>query len=88
MDCTVWPGQKEMKKKREEMRRQRAKIGLCGCMAGLNKKTKIWIKLLIAFIVVGTAIGVGLGISRAVGGGIWKSNSNSNAPIKGSDTNN
>jgi hypothetical protein len=85
MDCTVWPGQKQMKMKKKEMRRQQAKHGVCGCMAGLDRKTKIWIKVLIALLVVGAAIGVGLGISKAVGGGIWKSNSKSNAPIKGSD---
>lgn len=84
MDSTVWPGRKAMKMKKKEMRKQRAKHGVCGCMAGLDKKTKIWVKVLIALLVVGAAIGVGLGISKAVGGGIWKSNSNSNAPIKGS----
>jgi len=84
MDCTVWPGQKAMKQKKKAMRREQGKYGVCGCMAGMDKKTKIWIKILIALLVVGAAVGVGVGISRAVGGGVWKNKQNSNTPIKGS----
>jgi len=87
MDCTVWPGQKAMKMKKKAMRRERGKHDLCGCMAGMNRKTKIWIKVLIALVIVGAAVGVGVGVSRAVGGGVWKNNQNSNAPIKGSEDN-
>lgn len=60
---------------------------LCGCMAGMDKKKALWIKVLIAFVVVGAAIGVGVGISRAVGGGVWKNKNTSNAPIQGSTAN-
>jgi hypothetical protein len=80
-ECTVWPGQKAMKMKKKAMRKERNKHNLCACMAGLDKRTKIWIKVLIALIVVGTAVGVGVGVSKAVGGGVWKSQSNANAPI-------
>ncbi|RDW68427.1 hypothetical protein BP5796_09084 [Coleophoma crateriformis] len=75
-ECTVWPGQKALKRKKQEMKFARQKNGLCGCMAGYSKRTRLIIKLMIAFLVVGAAIGVGLGISRAVGGGIWRSSSN------------
>lgn len=80
-ECTVWPGQDAMKKKKKAMRRERNKHTVCGCMAGLDKRTKIWIKVLIALLVIGTAVGVGVGVSKAVGGGVWKSSNNSNAPI-------
>ncbi|KAG0652678.1 hypothetical protein D0Z07_0718 [Hyphodiscus hymeniophilus] len=80
-ECAVWPGQNAMKMKKKAMRRERNKHNVCGCMAGLDKRTKIWIKVVIAVVVIGTAIGVGVGVSKAVGGGIWKSSDNSNAPI-------
>lgn len=83
IDGTVWPGQKAMKAKKKTMRKQRNKQGICGCMAGLDRKTRIWIKIVIGLVVVGGAIGVGIGISKAVGGGVWKSKSHSNAPIDG-----
>ena len=80
-ECTVWPGQNAMKMKKKAMRRERSKNMICGCMAGLDKRTRIWIKVLIALLVIGTAVGVGVGVSRAVGGGVWKSSTNANAPI-------
>jgi hypothetical protein len=80
-ECTVWPGQNAMKMKKKAMRRERSKHMLCGCMASLDKRTRIWIKVVIAVLVIGTAIGVGVGVSKAVGGGVWKSSTNANAPI-------
>jgi len=80
-ECTVWPGQKAMKRKKKAMRIQRGKGAFCGCMAGWNKKTKTWVKILMLLLVVGLAIGVGVGVSRAVGGGVWKNQQNSNSPI-------
>ena len=80
-ECTVWPGQKMMKMKKKEMRKAKAKYVLCPCMAGLGKNTRIWIKVIIALVIIGGAIGVGVGVSKAVGGGVWKNNNNSNAPI-------
>ena len=82
-DCPVWPGQQQMKKKKKMMRKERGKHNLCGWMAGMSKTTQMWIKILIALLVIGAAIGIGIGVSKAVGGGIWKSSSNTNAPIKG-----
>jgi len=83
-DCPVWPGQQQMKKKKKMMRKERGKHNLCGWMAGMSKTTQMWIKIFIALLVIGAAIGIGIGVSKAVGGGIWKSQSNTNAPIKGS----
>jgi hypothetical protein len=82
MECTVWPGQNALKQKKKAMRRERGKhLMCCGWMAGLNKKTKIWVKVLIALVVVGIAVGVGVGVSRAVGGGVWKNQDAANSPI-------
>ncbi|KAB8304506.1 hypothetical protein EYC80_003894 [Monilinia laxa] len=67
-ECTVWPGQQQMKRKKKAMKHDRISAGICGCMAGFDRKTRIWIKVLIALVVVALAVGVGVGISRAVGG--------------------
>jgi hypothetical protein len=80
-ECTVWPGQKQMKQKKKAMKFERGRQGVCGCMAGLNRKTKIWVKLLMALVVIGLAVGVGVGISKAVGGGIWKNDKSTNTAL-------
>ena len=80
-ECVVWPGENAMKRKKKAMRKERNKHNLCGCMAGFSKRTRMWIKVVIALVVVGTAVGVGVGVSRAVGGGVWRNSNNSNAPI-------
>ncbi|PQE12307.1 hypothetical protein CJF31_00000518 [Rutstroemia sp. NJR-2017a BVV2] len=80
-ECTVWPGQKQMKRKKKAMKFERGRQGVCGCMAGLDRKTKIWVKVLMAMVVIGLAVGVGVGISKAVGGGIWKSDKSTNTAL-------
>ncbi|PQE17023.1 hypothetical protein CJF30_00003733 [Rutstroemia sp. NJR-2017a BBW] len=80
-ECTVWPGQKQMKRKKKAMKFERGRQGVCGCMAGLDRKTKIWVKVLMALLVIGLAVGVGVGISKAVGGGIWKSDKSTNTAL-------
>jgi len=82
-DNAVWPGQQAMKRKKKMMRKERGRQALCGWMAGMPKKTQIWIKIGIALLVIGAAIGIGVGVSRAVGGGIWKNKNDSNSPIEG-----
>lgn len=72
-ECTVWPGQRTLMEKKKAARRQKG----CNPMRKLDKRTKIWVKALIALLVVGIAVGVGIGVSKAVGGGVWSSNSNS-----------
>lgn len=67
--CSVWPGQKALKEaKLAEKRRKEC----WNPMRGLDKRTKFWIKIAIAAFIVGIAVAVGLGISKAVGGGIWQ----------------
>ncbi|KAF7902652.1 hypothetical protein EAF00_002555 [Botryotinia globosa] len=80
-ECTVWPGQQQMKRKKKAMKQHRLSAGICGCMAGFDRKTRIWFKVLIALVVVALAVGVGVGISRAVGGGVWKNSQSTNTAI-------
>ncbi len=42
-------------------------------MSKLNKRQKLGVKIVIAVLIVGAAVGIGIGISKAVGGGVWKS---------------
>lgn len=76
-ECTVWPGQHALKMKKKAMRKNKG----CACWGGLSKRARVWIKIGVAVLVVGTAVGVGLGVSKAVGGGVWKGEDNTNAPI-------
>lgn len=43
------------------------------CLKGLTKRQRLAVKLLIAIVVIGGMVGIALGITKAVGGGIWKS---------------
>jgi hypothetical protein len=68
-ECTVWPGKQALLEKKKAARRRKG----CNPMRNLDKRTKIWVKILIGLFVIGTAVGVGVGISKAVGGGVWNS---------------
>lgn len=76
-DDKVWPCSKT--KEKTLLARQRAKG--CSPFSRLSKKQKFWVQMLIALIVIGAITGLAVGISKAVGGGVFKSSSNSNAPI-------
>ncbi len=67
-DCTVWPGKRQLLEKRMKMERNKG----CNPMRNLSKRQKLWIKVLIAMIIVGAAIGLGIGISKATGSGVFK----------------
>ncbi|KAI1377466.1 hypothetical protein F4677DRAFT_444697 [Hypoxylon crocopeplum] len=68
-DCPVWPGQDHW---RQKARAAKINNRTCQCMAHLSKRTRITIKILIAFLIVGIAVGVGFGISKPLGAGIWQ----------------
>ena len=57
-----------MKSKRSSRR------GGCGCalLERLSAQQRFWLKVVVALVVVGAAVGIGVGISRAVGAGVWK----------------
>lgn len=54
--------------------------GGCSPLRGLSKNQKLWAKIIIALVVIGAAVGIGIGISKAVGAGVWK-NANSQGKI-------
>ncbi|KAF1360150.1 hypothetical protein EJ07DRAFT_165335 [Lizonia empirigonia] len=66
-DCTMWPSRQAVLDKRREHKRKKG----CNLFQGLTSKQRLWIKIIIALLVVGAAVGLGVGISRAVGGGVW-----------------
>jgi len=70
-DCPVWPGRSALQRQKKQAKKQRG----CNPMRNFSKRQKITIKVLIALVIVGAAVGIGLGISKAVGGGIWKDRS-------------
>jgi hypothetical protein len=45
----------------------------CDCLSSLTPKQRLAVKLVIAFFIVGAMVGIALGITAAVGGGVWKS---------------
>ncbi|KAF2842641.1 hypothetical protein M501DRAFT_993383 [Patellaria atrata CBS 101060] len=67
-ECTVWPSKAALEEK--ERRRKKERMWW-DPMRNLNKRQKLWVKILIALFIVAAAVGIGIGISRAVGGGVW-----------------
>jgi hypothetical protein len=81
--CAVWPNQHAMRMKKKAMRRAKGRYMMCGWLAPLSKPTRITIKTLFALVLIGAAVGIAIGISKAVGGGVWRNSHNTNAPIGG-----
>jgi hypothetical protein len=69
-ECTMWPSQDELRHrhKREKMLRS------CNPLLRLSKRNRIIVSVLIALTVIGAAIGIGVGISKAYNGGVWAGN--------------
>lgn len=68
-ECQVWPGQEHWKRKAKAAKVNRSR---CGCMARMSKRNRIIIQVLIGLLIIGIAVGVGLGVSKPLGAGIWK----------------
>jgi len=77
-ECTMWPCKNEQIKKDEVRRRQRSRC--CGPLANLSKTQKLWMQILVALVIVGAAVGLGIGIARATHTGIYKTQ-NTQTPI-------
>lgn len=71
-ECTVWPGQKALK---EAKLAEKRRTECWNPMRGLEARTKFWAKIAIGAVIVGLAVGVGLGITKAVHGGVWHEDS-------------
>ncbi|KZM23150.1 hypothetical protein ST47_g5734 [Ascochyta rabiei] len=66
-ECTMWPSRQAVLDKRKDHKRKKG----CNLFQSLTSKQRLWVKIIIALLVVGAAVGLGVGISRAVGGGVW-----------------
>jgi hypothetical protein len=66
-ECTMWPSRQAVMDQRKTHKRARG----CNLFKNLTSKQRLWVKIVIALIVVAAAVGLGVGISRAVGGGVW-----------------
>jgi hypothetical protein len=66
-ECTMWPSRQAMMDKKKQTKRARG----CNLFRNLNSKQRLWVKILIGLLVLGAAVGLGIGISKAVGGGVW-----------------
>lgn len=62
------------------LEKQQKKKG-CSPFNRMSKKQKFWVQALLAVLIVGAFTGLGLGISKAVGGGVFKNSQDSSAPI-------
>ena len=77
-DDKVWPCSRQ--KEKTLLEKQQSKKG-CSPFSRMSKKQKFWVQAIIAVIIVGAFTGLGLGISKAVGGGVFKNSHDSSAPI-------
>ncbi|KAH8731420.1 hypothetical protein GQ44DRAFT_327794 [Phaeosphaeriaceae sp. PMI808] len=66
-ECTMWPSRQAVIDQRKTYKRTRG----CNLFKNLTNKQRLWVKIIIALVVVAAAVGLGVGISRAVGGGVW-----------------
>lgn len=66
-ECTMWPSRQAVIDKRKSYQRKRG----CAFFRNMTNKQRLWAKIAIALLVVAAAVGLGVGISRAVGGGVW-----------------
>ncbi|KAK4122134.1 hypothetical protein N657DRAFT_492065 [Parathielavia appendiculata] len=70
-DCHAWPGRDHWKRKAKAAKKSRHSS--CNCLAGLSKRNRIIVRILIIVLIVAIAVGVGFGISKPLGAGIWRS---------------
>lgn len=67
-DCQVWPGQDHWRRKAKLAKRSRQS---CKCLSHLSKRNRIIVKVVIGLLIVGIAVGIGFGVSKPLGAGIW-----------------
>ncbi|KIW01787.1 uncharacterized protein PV09_06959 [Verruconis gallopava] len=63
---SMWPSLKTQKARAKQQKREKS----CNPMARMGRKQKLIATLVIALLVVGAAVGIGVGVSKAVGGGV------------------
>ena len=80
-DDKVWPCAETMRKKKLALQRAKG----CAPFRRLSKRQKVVVQIIIAFVLIGAITGLGVGISKAVGGGVFRTSHNTNAPIGNGD---
>jgi hypothetical protein len=75
---TAWPTPQELKQRKKALKKQDMKC--CGFWVNMQKRYKVLVYLTIALMIVGLGTGLGVGLSRNVGGGVYLHGS-PNAPI-------
>ena len=78
-DDTVWPSSK-VRKQHEAMMKSKEHSSYSP-FKRMSKKQKFCAQVLIAIVIIGAITGLGVGITKAVGGGVFRTSSNSSAPI-------
>lgn len=73
--CEVWPGHQAQKDMLKANRRKNAKG--CNFMTRYSKSTRRIVHTVISLAVIGCIIGIGLGVNKAVHGGVWHAQQNS-----------
>lgn len=67
-ECTMWPSRQAVMDQKKRSKRAKG----CSAFHSLTNKQRLWVKIIIAMLLVAAAAAVGVGISKAVGGGVWK----------------
>lgn len=77
----MWPTKDALRDKAKAEKTRKRQTRWCGqpkiWWDGLTKKQRLLFKILIVFFVVGIATGLGIGISKAVNGGVFAGNGQS-----------
>ncbi|KAL4739863.1 hypothetical protein BDV11DRAFT_214864 [Aspergillus similis] len=68
----VEEGQTEGRDSRTKLKLWAQKKKYCDCLSGLSKGQRMAVKIAIAVLLVGSMVAVALGITAAVGGGVWR----------------
>ncbi|KAL5001774.1 hypothetical protein BDV10DRAFT_181938 [Aspergillus recurvatus] len=68
----VEEGQSEGRDSRTKLKLWAQKKRYCDCLSGLSKGQRMAVKIAIAVVLVGSMVAVALGITAAVGGGVWR----------------
>jgi hypothetical protein len=69
--ANAWPNRVEQKMMLKARKRDKAS---CGCWAGMTKRNRNIVKVAVLLILIGLIIGLCIGVTRAVHGGVWQPN--------------
>ena len=76
-DDRIWPCPRKIRERHLARKQRRG----CDPLRSFSKKQRILIQSIIALLLIASITGLGIGISKAVGGGVFRTSNNSNAPV-------